>query len=91
MSWSSTIFDHSCAVALVGIEKPNPAIFWHALHVSRAGADCWMIGDNPVADVAGAESVGIRAVLADGVYPDSRGMTVLEAADHVCRLGPRTS
>ncbi|SDS30020.1 HAD family hydrolase [Microlunatus soli] len=75
--------------ALVGAEKPNPMIFEHARTVSGAGADCWMIGDNPIADVAGAESVGIRAVLADGVYPDARGMTVLRAAEHVVGTGAR--
>lgn len=66
--------------AAVGIEKPNPAIFAHALEISNAGTDVWMVGDNPIADVQGAEQVGIRAILADGVYPDSRGVTVREAA-----------
>jgi putative hydrolase of the HAD superfamily len=64
----------------LGIEKPNSAIFAHALDVSNAGADVWMVGDNPIADVQGAEQVGIRAILADGVYPDSRGVTIAEAA-----------
>lgn len=75
--------------ALVGVEKPNPMIFEHALTVSGAGADCWMIGDNPIADVAGAEAAGIRAVLADGAYPDSVGLTVLQAAELVISAGPR--
>lgn len=66
--------------AAVGIEKPNPAIFRYAVAATEAGSDTWMIGDNPTADIRGAESAGIRAVLADGIYPDSRGVTVLEAA-----------
>lgn len=39
-----------------------------------------MVGDNPVADVQGARAAGIRAILADGAYADSVGVTVLEAA-----------
>ncbi|MBO0810996.1 MAG: HAD-IA family hydrolase [Microlunatus sp.] len=66
--------------ASVGAEKPNPLIFAHALRLSGAGPDCWMVGDNPVADVQGARAAGIRAILADGAYPDSRGVTVLQAA-----------
>jgi len=42
-----------------------------------------MIGDNRIADVEGAQNVGIRAVLADGAYPDSKGMTALDAARHI--------
>ncbi|UJP08838.1 HAD family hydrolase [Microbacterium sp. KUDC0406] len=69
--------------AAVGIEKPNPLLFTHALRVTDAGADTWMVGDNPVADVEGAQRAGIRALLADGIYPDSRGLTVLQAARHI--------
>ena len=72
--------DLTITSAAAGIEKPHPAIFRHAIEATNAGTDTWMIGDNPVADVQGAESVGIRAILADGVYPDSRGVSVLEAA-----------
>ncbi|WP_407359033.1 HAD-IA family hydrolase [Microbacterium sp. LTA6] len=69
--------------AAVGAEKPNPKIFQHARVVADAGADAWMVGDNPLADVQGAEGVGLRAILADGAYPDARGMTVLEAARRI--------
>lgn len=69
--------------AAVGVEKPNPLLFAHALRVSDAGDDTWMVGDNPIADVEGAEHAGIRALLADAVYPDSRGLTVLQAARHI--------
>ncbi|REJ05299.1 HAD family hydrolase [Microbacterium bovistercoris] len=73
--------------AAVGIEKPNPLLFAHALRVADAGDDTWMVGDNPIADVAGAERAGIRALLADGVYPDSRGLTVLQAAHRITAPG----
>ena len=71
--------------AAIGAEKPNAAIFEFAMNragVTAAG-DVWMIGDNPIADVQGARNVGIRAILADGAYPDSTGMTVLDAARYI--------
>ncbi|HEY9293227.1 MAG TPA: HAD-IA family hydrolase [Microlunatus sp.] len=77
------LVDRVITSALVGAEKPNPAIFEYALMITEAGPDRWMVGDNPVADVAGAEAVGIRALLADGAYPDQRGMTVREAARQI--------
>jgi len=51
--------------------------------VYTAAGDVWMIGDNPVADVQGARNAGIRAIFADGAYPDSNGMTVLEASHYI--------
>lgn len=49
--------------AATGYEKPHPEAFRSAL--SRCGDPSlrWMVGDNPVADVRGAEAVGIPAVL----------------------------
>lgn len=55
-------FDAIVTSAQVGFEKPHPRLFEAARAVSARGA-IWMIGDNPVADFAGARSVGINAVL----------------------------
>ena len=49
--------------ARVGFEKPHPGIFQHALKVADRPSPVWMVGDNPEADVAGAEAVGIPAIL----------------------------
>ncbi|MFD2565020.1 YjjG family noncanonical pyrimidine nucleotidase [Aquimarina rubra] len=47
----------------VGVKKPNPIIFEHALKVSGADIDkSLMIGDNYEADIIGAEALGIRAI-----------------------------
>jgi putative hydrolase of the HAD superfamily len=47
----------------VGIAKPDPGIFRYALNRLRLRpADCWHIGDNLVADVAGARATGMTAV-----------------------------
>lgn len=66
----------------LGIEKPNPAFFAHAFEICdvREPAECWMVGDDPIADVEGGLRAGLRAILADGAYPDARGVTVLTAA-----------
>jgi putative hydrolase of the HAD superfamily len=48
--------------ALIGYEKPHPEIFRCVLKYLD-GAQAWMIGDNPVADVQGANALGIPAIL----------------------------
>lgn len=50
--------------AETGYEKPHPQAFALALERFGNPEQVWMIGDNPVADVAGAEAVGIPAILA---------------------------
>lgn len=54
--------DDTLSSACTGYEKPHPEAF----HLGLRGMDAstaWMVGDNPVADVGGAEAVGIRAIL----------------------------
>jgi putative hydrolase of the HAD superfamily len=58
-----THVDRVFTSALVGYDKPNPAIFRHALRAYGDPEDAWMIGDNPIADIAGAEAVGMHAIL----------------------------
>jgi putative hydrolase of the HAD superfamily len=86
----SRLVERTITSALVGADKPHPSIFRHALHVAGDPdlSDVWMIGDNPIADVEGARSAGLRGILADGDYPDSIGMTVLQAAAHVVENAP---
>jgi len=48
--------------AAEGLRKPDPAIFERAVRrLGTAPADCLFVGDNPVADVAGAVRAGMRA------------------------------
>lgn len=49
--------------ANVGYEKPNPKIYKYALEKLHNHSEIWMIGDSIIADVKGAESVGIKGVL----------------------------
>jgi len=49
--------------AETGFEKPHPGAFRSALSSLDDPDEVWMIGDNIHADVLGAESVGLRAIL----------------------------
>jgi putative hydrolase of the HAD superfamily len=47
----------------VGIAKPDPAIFAHALEeLECAPEDAVMVGDSWAADIAGARAAGIRPI-----------------------------
>jgi len=59
-------FEAIVVSARVGYQKPQPEIFRHALDVTRADpARAVHVGDNPAADVRGAQAVGIRPILID--------------------------
>jgi len=49
--------------AEIGYEKPHPEAFRRALEMVGPVDALWMVGDNPVADVAGAGAAGIPAIL----------------------------
>lgn len=76
--------DTTVTSAVVGAEKPDARMFQHALLLTDAGEDVWMVGDNPNADIAGAEAVGIRAILV------GRGRTLLHAAERIVDAAPRS-
>lgn len=48
--------------ASIGYEKPHPEAFAIARQAAGNPAEMWMVGDNPIADVAGARAVGIPAI-----------------------------
>lgn len=54
----------------VGIKKPDPAIFHHALNeLSVPPASAWFVGDHPVNDIAGAQQAGLTPVWLAGSHP----------------------
>ena len=57
--------------AATGFEKPHPRAFHTALTALESPSEVWMIGDNIEADVLGAESVGLRAILVRNDSPRS--------------------
>ena len=64
--------------AIIGYEKPHPEAFAAALRLRRNGEPVWMVGDNPEADVRGAEQAGLRAVLVR-----RNGVGLAEAAEEI--------
>jgi putative hydrolase of the HAD superfamily len=48
---------------LTGYEKPHPEAFRMVLAACGNPTQAWMVGDNPHADVEGAEGVGLPAIL----------------------------
>lgn len=46
----------------IGYDKPRRELYQHALTAAGQPAICYMVGDNPVADIAGAKAAGIRTI-----------------------------
>lgn len=74
-------FDHVQVEGELGVGKPDPRAFESVLAaLCVAPADAWMVGDNLLSDIEGAQRVGIHAVWIDahgnglptddGVTPD---------------------
>jgi len=64
-----TLFEFTVFSAEFGANKPDPAIFRHALDSMALDAgDVWYVGDKPNRDVCGAHSVGMTAVLVDSAH-----------------------
>jgi len=59
-----------------GVKKPDPAIFHEVCSRLAIGpAASWFVGDNPEADIIGADAVGMHTIWLEGSMPwpqDSR-------------------
>ena len=67
------LFDTVVDSHLVGVEKPDPAIFRIALERMRVDPETTVfLGDVPAVDIAGARAAGLTAVLLDrhDLYPN---------------------
>jgi putative hydrolase of the HAD superfamily len=90
---SSGLADYFASVTVagdVGIAKPDPVIFRHALATLRADTtQSAMVGNSLRSDIAGAQGVGVRAVwvnrlcepLSDGIIPDIEIESLAELPD----------
>ncbi len=68
------IFDNILIEGEFGVGKPDPQVFLHTLEQLEVTPDeAWMVGDNLVNDVGGAQAVGIC-----GVWVDWRGVGLPE-------------
>jgi putative hydrolase of the HAD superfamily len=78
-------FDHTLISEEIGIRKPDPAIFRRALDLTDANPDqAVMIGDNTIADIAGAAALGIRTIwvnLHSWEYPPKTAMPDCQVPD----------
>ena len=74
-------FDHVQVEGELGVGKPDPRAFESVLAaLGVAPADAWMVGDNLLSDIEGAQRVGVHAIWIDahgnglptdeGVMPD---------------------
>jgi len=56
--------------ASVGYEKPRTELFQYALEIAHHPEICYMIGDNPIADIQGGRSAGMKTILVhrDGAF-----------------------
>jgi putative hydrolase of the HAD superfamily len=80
------------ASAELGVAKPEPAIFHHALALVGAEPEgSWHVGDTPDVDVAGALAAGLRPVLVArdevGASPDVPVVRDLGALAGLIRAG----
>lgn len=81
--------------ARTGYEKPHPEAFRIALRAEGNPERRWMVGDNPLADVAGAEALGIPAILVRTSGPARRSAVdvasaaqlIIAGSDHNRRRG----
>ncbi len=62
-------FDAVLSSAVVGYEKPHPAIYAMAKGRFPGAEEMWMVGDSYEADYVGAEACGIRAILVRKEHP----------------------
>lgn len=46
----------------IGFEKPRPELFQYALRIANVPDICYMIGDNPVADIQGGKQMGMKTI-----------------------------
>ena len=74
--------DGAVASAQLGVAKPDPAIFRHALALAGVQpAEAVHAGDSPEADVAGARAVGMTPVLVvrEGAAPGDDGVRTIRS------------
>lgn len=61
----------------IGYEKPRIEIFQYAVKQAKEPEVCYMIGDNPVADMKGGKEAGLQTILVHNTKGN-------EFADYIC-------
>lgn len=79
-------FEDLIVSANVGIDKPDPEIFRIAFEKAGSPSDCWMIGDNPRADMQGAKQAGMRTILVHRDVPCENADFILGTLKDIFKL-----
>jgi HAD superfamily hydrolase (TIGR01549 family) len=83
-------FDAICVSEVVGVQKPDPAIFKMAADLCDTPLDGWMTGDSPTADMAGGRAVNLRTIwIARGrewASPDPSPDAVVESVPQAIKI-----
>jgi putative hydrolase of the HAD superfamily len=80
------LLDGTVSSAAIGVAKPSPAVFEHALSlVGARAADALHVGDSVSEDVAGARAAGIEPLLIDraGEGPRAPGVRTIRSLDEL--------
>lgn len=59
----STYFDGYIISSLVGYDKPRTELFDYAKKLADNPEICYMVGDNPFADIEGGKAAGMKTIL----------------------------
>ena len=62
----------------IGYEKPRVEIFQYAVKQTNEPKVCYMVGDNPIADIKGGKVAGLKTILVHKTSND-------EYADYICQ------
>jgi putative hydrolase of the HAD superfamily len=80
------LLDGAVSSASIGVGKPSPVVFEHALSLAGArAADALHVGDSPSEDVAGALAAGIEPLLIDRAGDGARvaGVRTIRGLDEL--------
>ncbi len=88
----SPYLDGMAVSGLLGWDKPRAEIFQYAQRLAGPGARCLMAGDNPQADIGGAQALGIPAALVHRpcppeCKPDYQAETLVQLLEQLERKG----
>jgi putative hydrolase of the HAD superfamily len=83
-------FDHVFISEEIGFNKPDPAIFHHAVNISGAEKidHCLMVGDTYQTDIAGAVSCGMKAIhlTSDELLPKEKNVLTIKKLEELTSL-----
>ncbi len=84
------LFEHVISCRDVGYRKPAPVVYRHALDIFDAQpGDCLFVGDDPLWDVHGPQSIGMDALLFDRQGTGQLSASVRTLSDVVAYLDGR--